>query len=174
VLGLFELSGHMFSGSVPETNSPLGMAEWLRNLSAVTGACQLIRRELFEQLGGYDEGYRLVYSDVDLCLRACAMGRRVVQTPYCRLIHHECATRKPGNNSADAMRFAERLVALGMTRDPYYHAALSAHGRVPQFKSSSAINVSENLCEAIRCLLEHSESPRRGQTPYMLQQVEGV
>ena len=150
VLGLYELAGHMFAGSPPETTSPIGRAEWTRNVSAVTGACQLVKRSLFESIGGYDEQYHLVYSDVDLCLRIRDQGLRVVYTPHCKLIHHECATRKPGNNPADARRFARTLVRVGITNDPYYHHALSAHSRCPQLKPKGTRNVGGNLTERLK------------------------
>lgn len=158
VLGLFELAGHMLSASPAETASSFGRAEWIRNVSAVTGACQLISRDLFERLGGYDESYHLVYSDVDLCLRAGALGHRIIYTPHCRLIHHECSTRAPGNNDADARRFAEKVRMLGITSDPYYHPALSAHARCPQFKSKTSRNVAENLMHRIHRTLKRTES----------------
>lgn len=157
VLGLYELAGHMFSAAPPETSSPFGMAEWLRNVSAVTGACQLVRRSLFESLGGYDEGFRIVYSDLDLCLRASLLGHRIVYTPYCRLIHHECSTREPGNNLADARRFAQRLLSHGIKTDRYYHPALSAYGRCPQFKSRMSQNVAENIIVQMHRLSQSSE-----------------
>jgi GT2 family glycosyltransferase len=158
VLGLFELAGHVFSGALPEAVSPFGMAEWLRNVSAATGACQLVKRSLFESLGGYDEEYQIVYSDIEFCLRASAEGYRTVCTPHCRLIHHECSTRRPGNNHADAKRFAQMLLLRGVAKDRYYHQALSAFGRCPQFKSGNSRNVADNLCEQIEKLVESAES----------------
>lgn len=161
-LGLYELAGHMFSAAPPETTSPFGMAEWLRNVSAVTGACQLIRHSLFESLAGYDEGFRIVYSDLDLCLRASLLGHRIVYTPYSRLIHHECSTREPGNNLADARRFAHRLLSYGVQTDRYYHQALSAFARCPQFKSQLSPNVAGNLLEQVQQLSQSSEEELPG------------
>ncbi len=159
VLGLYELAGHVFSLANPETSSPFGMAEWTRNVSAVTGACQLMRRSTFQSLGGYDETYTLVYSDLDLCLRIHQLGLRVVYAPSCRLIHHECATREPGNNKADTLKFAEILRQYKISEDPYYHPALSAHGRVPQLKSQASVNVHDNLAIQLQQHLKADNSP---------------
>ncbi len=64
-----------------------------RNVSAVTGACMLVRREVFEKIGGFDESLAVSYNDVDLCLRLREEGFRIVQNPEAILIHHQAATR---------------------------------------------------------------------------------
>lgn len=63
-----------------------------RYVEAVTGACLAIRRELFEDLGGFDTGYRNGYEDVDLCLRARAEGWRVWYCADADVIHYESAS----------------------------------------------------------------------------------
>ncbi len=70
-----------------------------RTLHAVTGACLLIRRALFRELGGFDEGYRNSFEDVDLCLRATALGWRVLYEPASVLFHLESQT--PGRSDHD-------------------------------------------------------------------------
>lgn len=63
------------------------------NFSAVTGACQMMRREVFEDLGGYDEKLAVGFNDVDFCLRVWKRGLRVVFTPYAELYHDEFVSR---------------------------------------------------------------------------------
>lgn len=146
VLGLYGLAGHAFHQCAPETYSPFGMAEWVRNVSAVTGACQLISKSLFDDLGGYDEGYTLLYSDLDLCLRVKQKGFRVVYTPHCRLVHHECSTRNAKReHQDDERRFARMLIDNALISDPYYHPALSATAVAPQLKPKQALNTIDNL-----------------------------
>lgn len=66
----------------------------VRSVAAVTGACLLLRREVFAAIGGLAEGRLLVsWNDIDLCLRVRALGLRVLCTPYARLIHREGASR---------------------------------------------------------------------------------
>ncbi|MDI6894294.1 MAG: glycosyltransferase family 2 protein [Bacillota bacterium] len=60
-----------------------------RDLQAVTGACLLIPKDLFSELGGFDERYYNGYEDVDLCFRVRQEGHRVIYTPRAKLIHHE-------------------------------------------------------------------------------------
>lgn len=59
------------------------------NMTAVTAACLMIRKELFEYIGGFDERYRVTYNDVDFCLRLHKHGYQNLYTPHVRLIHHE-------------------------------------------------------------------------------------
>lgn len=63
-----------------------------RRVQAVTAACMLVRRDLFESLGGFDEGYRNGFEDVDFCLRAGEKGHRILYVPECAVIHHEETT----------------------------------------------------------------------------------
>ncbi len=65
----------------------------VRSVPAVTGACLLIARRLFEEVGGFDEALPLTHNDTDLCRRVRERGRRVVVTPHARLFHLESATR---------------------------------------------------------------------------------
>ena len=59
----------------------------------VTGACLMMRRAVFEEVGGFDEAFDISYNDVDLCLRVRARGYLVVYTPYAVLYHHQSASR---------------------------------------------------------------------------------
>ena len=76
-----------------------------RRMKAVTAACLLIRRELFDELGGFDEGFVNCAEDVDLCLRAVALGHEVHYCPDALLYHLESATRGRG----DYIRQSEQL-----------------------------------------------------------------
>ncbi|GAB4233504.1 MAG: hypothetical protein OHK0028_09330 [Deltaproteobacteria bacterium] len=60
-----------------------------RCFQAVTAACMLVRRELLDELGGFDEGYRNGFEDVDFCLRAGGKGHRILYVPECVVVHHE-------------------------------------------------------------------------------------
>lgn len=62
------------------------------NMTAVTAACLMIRKELFDTIGGFGESYRITYNDVDLCLRLYDKGYQNLYTPHVRLLHHESIT----------------------------------------------------------------------------------
>lgn len=73
-----------------------GMADVVRNLSAVTGACLMTKTTLFNQVGGFDETLPLTYNDVDLCLKLLTRGYLTVYTPFALLYHHEGISTNAG------------------------------------------------------------------------------
>lgn len=100
----------------------------VREWSAVTGACLMMRREIFDAVGGFDEDLPVGFNDTDLCLRVRALGLSVLNDGYSVLRHHESATRRPAGevrHPADAARFAERWRSLLSSGDPYYNPMLS-------------------------------------------------
>lgn len=97
----------------------------MREVSAVTGACLAIRKELFEQLGGFDEGFPNNYNDVDLCFRARSQGYRVICVPVTGLVHAECQSRPGIVRFEERYRFYERWAQLLRNPDPYYSPALA-------------------------------------------------
>jgi GT2 family glycosyltransferase len=107
-----------------------------QDLSAVTGACQIMRRDLFARLGGLDEAHLAVaYNDIDFCLRIRAAGLRVIYTPHARLLHRHSASR-----GSDVR--PERLAGFNWERefmrtrwahmvqdDPFFNPNLSLSGK---------------------------------------------
>jgi GT2 family glycosyltransferase len=125
------LVGHIFGRAAEKTRGVFGSSEWYRNYMAVTGACQMVPRSVFEQLGGYDERLRLSFSDVVLCMEAWKAGYRVVYTPHARLIHHESLTRQKEDSAEDMELFARYLSRERFVEDPYLHPHLNPESLVP-------------------------------------------
>jgi O-antigen biosynthesis protein len=100
-----------------------GMGLTIRNCAAVTAACMLIRREVFEELGGFDERLPVAWNDVDLCLRAAERGYRTVFTPHAVLYHDEGSSRGKGGSQSprETELFLSRWARF---RDPYYNPNL--------------------------------------------------
>ena len=101
---------------------------WLsltRNVSAVTGACLAIRKDLFRPLRGFDESFPVNYNDADLCLRARQAGYEVVFEPAALLRHDECRTRRPGVQLREREIWEERWAAWLEQGDPYYSPHLT-------------------------------------------------
>ncbi len=125
VLGVGGPAGHVLRG-VPDGARP--NQTWAlrrRDVSAVTGASMLVRRDAFEALGGFDESFSLAYNDVDLCLRARARGLHVIFEPASRLLHKESATRRKRHVPAEERRFLSRWGGAILRGDPFYSPNLT-------------------------------------------------
>jgi GT2 family glycosyltransferase len=91
---------------------------------AVTGACQVFRRPVFDEVGGYDDELALNYNDIDFCLRVVSRGYRVTQVNTARLTHHESVSRRRGVHSSEQDLFLERWGHITRS-DPYYRSPVS-------------------------------------------------
>jgi GT2 family glycosyltransferase len=134
VLGLEGQASHVFMGTIGTRQTPFGSVNWYRNYSAITGACMLIKKDLFTEINGFDERLGLIFNDVDLCIRAREKGYRSVYNPDVVLIHHEGKTRGKLNPEADIVLGSERFKEYICKGDPYYHPRLSRAWRVPTLK----------------------------------------
>jgi len=92
--------------------------------AAVTGACMMLRREVFEETGGFDEGLRVAFNDVDFCLRLRQRGYWIVYAPQAELYHHESASRGKLHPMEDEKFFVERWGTHDQLRDPFVNANL--------------------------------------------------
>jgi GT2 family glycosyltransferase len=128
------LVGHIFSRAPEGASGVFGSPESYRNYLAVTGACQMMRRKVFERLGGYDERFRISFSDVVFCMEARRAGYRIVYTPYARLIHHESHTRKRDDSAQDMELLARYLRSSAFIEDPYLHPELNPKSLVPALR----------------------------------------
>jgi GT2 family glycosyltransferase len=100
-----------------------------RNYLAVTAACLMVRRGLFQQVGGMDEGFPLNYNDVDFCLKLHQAGYRNLVTPYAQLTHYESATRQAGLRPKEWENLNNKWEAYltKLKDDPYYNPNLTRH-----------------------------------------------
>ncbi|HUP31213.1 MAG TPA: glycosyltransferase [Usitatibacter sp.] len=113
-----------------------GTYEVDREMSAVTAACMLIRRDAFEEVGGFDEMLEVGFGDVDLCLRVGQRGYRILQCPHATLVHHESMSRGLNNaHPADSALYEAKWHELLRSGDPYYNPGLSLTSTTWQAKS---------------------------------------
>lgn len=95
ILGMRGPAEHPFIGQPPEYRGYFGRAMLTQNLSAVTGACLLIKKSLYQELGGLDEKqFQVSYNDIDLCLKAREAGHKIVFTPWAMLLHEGSASQR--------------------------------------------------------------------------------
>ena len=149
VLGLNGFADHLFQGLAPGAPSLLGPTTWYRNTLAVTAACAAIRRDVFEELGGFDERFRLCGSDVVLGLNAVASGRRNVCSPFGGVRHLESTTRGthvPTEDFFASYWFYQRWIFAG---DPYFSPSLSLGSRIPQLRSRFEPTPADRIAEPL-------------------------
>jgi O-antigen biosynthesis protein len=116
---------HSFRFLAEKDPGYFGLALTQRNVAAVTGACMLMRRAVFERLGRFDERHLVVNNDVDCCLRSWRAGLSVVYTPHAQLIHHELASRANMQDEFDAGHFAKQWRTFYAAGDPFFSPRLS-------------------------------------------------
>jgi GT2 family glycosyltransferase/glycosyltransferase involved in cell wall biosynthesis len=149
ILGMEGFAGHLFGGLAPNRDTLIGHTSWTRNTLAVTAACVTIRRDLFEEIGGFDERFVLCGSDVVLGLDAHARGLRNVCSAAVRFDHLESATRGavgvPGDLFASWWRY-QRWLKAG---DPYYSPNLRLEPGEPELTSATDPGVLERVGPSI-------------------------
>ncbi|MBS2024844.1 MAG: glycosyltransferase [Deltaproteobacteria bacterium] len=123
-LGYRQLAGHLFRYARRES-----LAQWARcmltqNLTAVTAACMVVRRETFEQVKGFSADFTVTFNDVDLCLRIRELGLRNVYAPHAELYHLESMTRGDLAHQHEEDLFSKRWADL-IANDPAYNPNLT-------------------------------------------------
>ncbi|MGD0013283.1 MAG: glycosyltransferase [Bryobacteraceae bacterium] len=128
VLGVLGHVGHAFWGLDGSARHYFDLPDVIRNVSAVTGACLLVRSSVFREAGGFNEsGLPVDFSDIDLCLKLRQRGYRVLYTPHAVLLHHESASRREGGLPRDdqAARIMRTLWGEVLDNDPFYSPNLT-------------------------------------------------
>jgi glycosyltransferase involved in cell wall biosynthesis len=131
ILGIGGVAGHNHKGQPKEAAGYFNRAILSQNLSAVTAACILMRRDVFEQINGFDELLSVAFNDVDLCLRIRKEGYKIVYEPQAELYHHESASRGYENTPEKFARFEREVDFMkkrwgrALNSDPYYNPNLT-------------------------------------------------
>src|SRR2546423_2052959 len=124
-LGVGGSAEHAFRGFPAEAPGVCRQLQVTRNYSAVTGACLLTRRDVFNKVHGFDEErLPVTFNDVDLCLKIRRAGYLIVYTPFARLYHHESGTRRRTVEPMETGVMQARWAPI-LQSDPYYNPNLS-------------------------------------------------
>jgi GT2 family glycosyltransferase len=133
ILGVYGIAAHGHRNFDRLATGHFGHLQLAHGVSAVTAACAVIRRNAWEQIGGFDEAnLPNVLNDVDLCLRLSEAGWKIVWTPYAELFHHESTSRGLDNEGPRADAYNQAVAWMktrwgieGLRKDPYYNPNLS-------------------------------------------------
>lgn len=131
VLGVGGVAEHAFRGCRRGFSGYFGRAALGQDYSCVTAACLLVKRKIFEQVGGFDETLPVAFNDVDLCIRIRRSGARIVWTPCVEMYHHESLTLGHHASPQRRSQFQRDIKALQerwkdvLANDPCYNPNLS-------------------------------------------------
>jgi len=150
VLGIGGVAGHVHR-QLPRTQPGYqGRARLTQEFSAVTAACMVLRREVYDAVGGFDETNLAVdYNDIDFCLRIRRAGYRVVWTPHAQLYHHESATRGRHRPGPQQQRYEKEVAFMQSTwgpwlrNDPAYNPNLTLRGTRFELSEQPRVNLIE-------------------------------
>lgn len=132
-LGAHRTAGHTHYKINYDNLGYMGKLCYAQNVSAVTGACLMVKKSLYDELGGLDEDFRVALNDVDFCLRLREKGYLNVFTPFAELYHFESASRgidvvdeaKAKRYEEESALFRDRWKELLEKGDPYYNPNFS-------------------------------------------------
>jgi GT2 family glycosyltransferase len=134
IVGLLEGMGHSHRRLKKRSSGYFGRRKLVQNLSAVSGACLMTRRDVLQKAGGFDENYRGPFGAVDFCLKIRNAGYLIAFTPYAELRYHGAARRHPALDDdylgatelkAEAERFRNDWAKFVDGGDPYYNPNLT-------------------------------------------------
>jgi O-antigen biosynthesis protein len=124
------LPGHPYYGWPGDTPGYSNNMKVTRNLLAVTGACLMTRRELFNRVGGLSTTFPINYNDVDYCLKLCEIGKRVVFEADVTMLHFESSSRSSDVAEWEMLKLLARWAPL-TDPDPYSNPQLHAEMPTP-------------------------------------------
>ena len=132
ILGVGGVAGHSHKNDRGNTEGYFSRCSLIQDMSAVTGACLLVKKRIFLNVNGFEENHlKVAFNDVDLCLRLKAEGKRIIWTPFACLIHHESASRGEETTPEEQERFASEVAfmksrwGIKLQQDPYYSPNLT-------------------------------------------------
>jgi GT2 family glycosyltransferase len=132
IIGIGGCAGHILVGCARNYEGYMGRLKAMQDLSAVTAACLMVKKSVFDEVGGLDEGFAVAFNDMDFCLRVRESGKLIVFIPSVELYHFESKSRGLENTpekirrfEGEIGRFRERHAKILKEGDPYYNPNLT-------------------------------------------------
>lgn len=131
-IGRDGVAGHSHYNVPKENLGYMGKLYYARNVSAVTAACMMVKKSLFDQINGFDVDFKVAFNDVDFCLRLMEKGFHNIFNPYCEMYHYESASRGYEDTPKKSKRFEEEVKKFKnkwkdflKKGDPYYNKSFN-------------------------------------------------
>ena len=145
VVGIGGAAGHIHRFRHKSYNGYLNCLKTVRNVSAITAACMMVRKEVFDEVRGFDENIEINFGDVDLCLRILKEGYQNIFTPFAELVHHEKASRasieKTGKFEKELLYFNQKWTNVINNGDSHFNI------NIPLLDEASSDKFIEKICE---------------------------
>ncbi len=132
VVGFGGIAGHAFVGLYEENGLYMSRTKVVCDYSAVTAACLMVKKEIFEQVGGLDESFKVAFNDIDFCMKVRELGKLVVYNANAKLYHYESKSRgyedtpeKQERFFSEIERFIDKWPDILRDGDPYYNVNLA-------------------------------------------------
>ncbi len=132
VIGFGGIAGHAFVTLYEEDGLYMSRTKVACDYSAVTAACMMVKKEVFEQVGGLDETFKVAFNDIDFCMKVRSLGKLVVYNPNAKLYHYESKSRgledtpeKQERFLGEIERFTNKWPDILRDGDPYYNVNLA-------------------------------------------------
>lgn len=141
IIGYQGVAGHAFTGIGDEVYGYFARAVLTQELSAVTAACLLTKRSVFEQVGKLDETFEVAFNDIDYCMKVREAGYKIIYEPRAKLHHYEYKSRgaedtgkKQERFGGEIMHFIDKWRTQLIKGDPYYNPNLELVGELYTIK----------------------------------------
>lgn len=132
IVGFGGIAGHAFIGLPRSANGYFSRIICAQDMSAVTAACMMVKKKVFDQVGGLDTKFKVAFNDIDLCMKIRKEGYLIVYNPYAELYHYESKSRgmedtpeKVRRFNSEIDRFKMKWPEILVDGDPYYNPNLS-------------------------------------------------
>ena len=131
IIGVYGVAGHVFKGLYKNAHGYFSRDSHIQNLSAVTAACMMAKRSVYEEVGYMDKEFAVAFNDIDFCLKIIQSGKLIIYNPFVELIHYESKSRGYDDTPEKKQRFQNEIDLFYQKwgdykkkGDPYYNINL--------------------------------------------------
>ena len=131
IIGVYGVAGHVFKGLYKNAHGYFSRDSHIQNLSAVTAACMMAKRSVYEEVGYMDEEFAVAFNDIDFCLKIIQSGKLIIYNPFIELIHYKSKSRGYDDTPEKKQRFQNEIDLFYQKwgdykkkGDPYYNINL--------------------------------------------------